>query len=348
MSATQEAEEVHDDPVHSNSHYSHYLSCVADCYGICALAAQMKDPRLKQQENHVLHMMQISQGGGVVKIVKIVKIVYSFCSAGKRNALLLILLMAGPLMSAQQLSLRVVPGHSTARVFLGTPENPTSFDVGVAKVAGEMQFSSDDIGASRFNLTIYSADLKDLKVYGERSVIAFQSQSIEQNREGKLEVRGQMTVTQVFGEEGADADYSGNSGSSKRLRTSQRVTFVFDGLGQPGSTAGLSGESIVPVQENGSEPGILVTAIMSVDGETFPQLLLTIQDVAWPLAADDESCATRSKSGEDYREVTCEEATSSASIAQPGADQQTPPAGNLVTIQLKLILVSADSDSAEE
>ena len=274
------------------------------------------------------------------------RILYSLCSAGRSNALLLILLMAGPLISAQQRSLQVIPEHSTARVFLGTSENPTSFDVGVAKVMGEMQVNADDVTASRFSLKIYSADLKDLKVYGERSVIAFQSQSVEQNKHGKLEVRGQMTVTQVFGERDVDGDYSDASpDSSRQLRTSQEVTFVFEGLDQPGPTFDLSGGGDVPVQKNRSEAGILVTASMSVNGEAFPQLLLTIQDVAWPLAVDDESCAMPSKPGEDYREVTCQEATS-ASIAQPNADQQAPPAGNLITIQLKLILARADDDSA--
>lgn len=270
---------------------------------------------------------------------------YSLCSAGRSNALLLILLMAGPLISAQQRSLQVIPDHSTARVFLGTAENPTSFDVGVAKVMGEMQLNADDVTASRLSLKIYSPDLKDLKVYGERSVIAFQSQSIEQNKDGKLEVRGQMTVTQVFGERDGDYSYA-SPDSSRQLRTSQEVTFVFEGLEQPGSTFDLSGGGDVPVQTNRSEAGILVTASMSVNGEAFPQLLLTIQDVAWPLAVDDESCATPSKPGGDYREVTCQEAATSASVAQPGADQQAPPAGNLITIQLKLILVRADDDSA--
>jgi hypothetical protein len=265
-------------------------------------------------------------------------------SAGS-SALPILLLVAGVSMSAQQRRLQVVPDHSTVRVFLGTAENPTSFDVGVAKVRGEKRLVSDDIGASRFNFTIYSAGVRDQQVYGERSVITFQSETIEQRKDGKLEVHGQLTATQVFGKGGANEDDSdASSGNARPLRTSEEVTFVFDGLEQPASASDLSSRDVVPVQENGSEPGMLVTASMSVNGETFPQLLLTIQDVAWPLIADNESCATRSP-GEDYGEVTCAEATSPASSVQPG-DEQAPPAGNLVTIQLKLALTSADTDSA--
>ena len=275
------------------------------------------------------------------------KILCPFYSAARRSALSIILLVAGVSMSAQQRNLQVIPGHSTARVFLGTAGNPTSFEVGVAKVKGEVQLSSDDISASRFSLTIYSDELKDLKVYGGRSVIAFQSQSVEQSKDGKLEVRGRLTVTQVFGEEAAKEDYSDTSSNNlKRLRTSQEVTFVFDGLEQPASASDLNSGSAVPAQTMGSEQGMLVTASMSVDGEASPLLLLTIHDVAWPVIADDQSCAPNSASGDHFRGATCPSVMSAASPGQ-SRDEEAPPAGNLVTIQLKLTLASADSDSGE-
>ena len=257
------------------------------------------------------------------------------------------LLIAATSMSAQQRSLQVSE-PSTAKVYLGTLENPTSFDVGMAKVTGDMQLSSDDTSASRFNLTIYSADHKYQKIYGERSIITFRSESVEQRKDGKLEVKGQLTVTQVFGEGGSNQDDSSSFANPKQLRTSHEATFVFDGLEQPASASDRSSGGAVPLQKNGSEPGMVVTGSASVNGETFPQLLLTIQDVAWPLFTDDESCATTSV---DYREATCNGAISSIPSAQLGKDdggnQQSPPAGNLVTIQLKLILAVADSDSAD-
>lgn len=270
------------------------------------------------------------------------KILRSFYSG---SALLTILLTTVASTSAQQLSLQIVPKHSTARIFLGTAESPTSFDVGAAKVLGEIQLHSDDITASGFNLTIYSADRKYKQVYGDQSVITFQSQSVEQGQDGRLEVHGQMTVTQVFGEGPADGENSGASlAHSKQLRTTQQVTFIFDGLEQFASSSELSRGGVVPVQNNESEPGALVNASMSVNGETFPQLLLTIQDVAWPLLPDDKSCAG-SAPGEDSLAAACPAATSPASLAQPG-DEQEPPAGNLVTIRLALTLATGDSDSA--
>ena len=264
------------------------------------------------------------------------KLLRSFCSAGGCNALLIILLIAGASVSAQERSLRVISDRSTANAFFGTPDNPRSFDVGVAKVSGDVQIRFGDIGASRFNLTIYPAEPRpSLHVkqnrHEDESVISFQSNSVEQREEGKLEVRGRLTVTQVIDEGGA---------KPMRFRGSQEVTFVFSGLEQAASASDPGSGGIDPTQKNEPEPRMLVTASMSVNGEAFPELLFTIQDVAWPQLADDESCST-SAAPEDYAGATCAGTTSPEWLAMHGGD---PPAGNLVTIQLKLILVSADND----
>ena len=260
----------------------------------------------------------------------------SFYSAGRRNALVMILLIAGASMSAQQGTLQVISDYSSAKVFFGTPENPTSFDVGVAKVSGEVQIRFGDIGASHFNLTIYAAKPTpsvrvNQKDYEYQSVISFQSNSVEQHEEGKLEVRGLLTVTQVFGEGGANPT---------RFRTSQEVTLVFSGLEQAASASDLSRGDMVPTQKTEPEPRMLVTATTSVNGEAFPALLLTIQDVAWPQIAGDESCST-SSAPEDYSGATCAGSMAPELLALRSGD---PPAGNLVTIEFKLILVNTDSD----
>lgn len=87
--------------------------------------------------------------------------------------------------------MQVVSDHSTAKVFFGTPENPTSFDVGVAKVRGDAQIVFGDIGASHFNLTIYPAKpIPSVRVNQQdheyQAVISFQSNSVEQHEEGTL------------------------------------------------------------------------------------------------------------------------------------------------------------------
>lgn len=267
------------------------------------------------------------------------KILRSSYSAGRRNVLLVILFLAGPSIFAQQRSLQIVPDHSSASVFLGTEENPASFDVGMAKVTGEVQLSSGDVGASRFNITISSVDLGDKKPYGESSVITFESDSVEQREDGKLEVQGRLTVTQLFGAEGDNEGSSGAADNSKQLRTSEEVTFLFDGLDQPASASDPGSGDVVPVKENGSDPGMTVTASISVNGETFPQLLLVIQDVAWPLIADNQNCAAHSAPDDDRSEAACPADASQSLSAQPGDEQA--PAGNLVTIHLTLMLANA-------
>lgn len=267
------------------------------------------------------------------------KILRSFYNAGGRNFLLVILLLAGASMWAQQRRLQVVSDHSTASAFLGTEENPTSFDIGIAKVTGEIQFSSDDIGASQFNITLSSVDLGDKKLYGESAVITFQSDSVKRRKDGTLEVHGQLTVTQLFGAEGDNKDSSDAVDNSKQIRTSEEVTFIFDDLEQLASASDPGGGDMVPVRGNGPDHGMPVHASISVNGETFPQLLLVIQGVAWPLIADDQNCAAQPAPDNDRSGAPCTQ-----SSAQSGDVQA--PAGDLVTIRLTLILAATDSDSA--
>ena len=268
----------------------------------------------------------------------------------KRFAVAIVLFSAcaSILSSAQQRSLQIIPDQSTARVFLGTAENPTSFDVGVAKIKGDVQLGSDNSGASRFNLTIYAADHKDQEIYGVQSVITFQSERVEQQKDGKLEVHGGLTVTQVFGKEAPSQE--GSLTNPKQLRTSQEVMFVVNGPEQPASASDMRSRGVVLIPKNDSEKDMLVTASMSVNGETFPQLLLTIYDVVWPLAADDESGTTQSPPDQDHRGGASAGAMSPESLAQSEAkegNQQSTPAGNLITIQLRLVLTSAGSDFAD-
>jgi hypothetical protein len=266
----------------------------------------------------------------------------SLYDVARCNALLIILLIAGASMPAQQRSLQVVSNHSTAQVFFGTPENPTSFNVGIAKVRGDVQISFGDIGASRFNLTIYPAKLMpsaqlSRNGYGNgyESTISFQSNSVEPLEEGKLKVRGRLTITQVFGARGA---------SPTEFRTSQEVTFVFSGLKEAASASDAGSAGMTLSQKNQRDTGMQVTASTSVNGEAFLELLTTVQDIAWPQSADDETCVSPS-APEEHSGAPCAGTMPPELLPQRGAD---PPAGNLVTIHLKLILVSAGSDSVGE
>ena len=277
------------------------------------------------------------------------KILRSFYYIGRRSALPIILLMAGASMSAQQRSLQIIPGQSTASIFLGTEENQTSFDVGVARVSGELQLNSDDISASRFNLTISSAGLKNQKFFGERSIITFQSESVEQRKDGELEVAGELTVTQVVARGSGEPSAASSSGDSTPLRTIHRVVFVFSGLEPPEPTSNSGSSNVVLTAEERPESGMLVSAHTSVDGETFPELLFAVQDVAWPPAADDNNCSPPSEPGQNDSGSTCAAGASQAQPSEVDVDpQRKAPAGNLITIKLDLALASADSNSAEQ
>jgi hypothetical protein len=135
----------------------------------------------------------------------------------------------------------------------------------------------------------------------------------------------------VFGARGA---------SPTEFRTSQEMTFVFSGLKEAASAADAGSGGMTPSQKNQRDTGIQVTASTSVNGEAFLELLSTVEDIAWPQSAGDETCV--SPSGPEERSgATCGGTMSPEVLALRGAD----PPGNLVTIQLKLILVGADSDS---
>lgn len=262
---------------------------------------------------------------------------YTFLGAVKRNALVMILLIAGAsmLLPAQQRNVRVISDQSTATMFLGTPENPTAFNLGLAKVRGKVQVGEDKISASEFNFTIYadsqasSAEAQEQSIYGNRSAISFQSRSVERRNDGTLEVRGTLSVTQVLGrvttsnrEEGSDPAFN----QTTQIRASHEVTFLFHGVEK----------SLSSGQKGQTESGMLMTASTTVSGETFPELSFSVQDVAWPPARSDGSP---------------QQSASAVLLKQPAQgstpSQQSPPTGDLITIQLNLKLSNTGNDPAQ-
>src|SRR5215469_17835209 len=133
-------------------------------------------------------MTKKGRGGDVMKVLN------SLYDAGRRSAAAIILfILAVPILSsAQQQSFQIISDHSTSSLFLGTRENPTSFNVGVARVSGKVQIAAGDIGASRFSFTIYAANQTPLashnqNLYGDQPVISFRSETVEQRNDGSLE-----------------------------------------------------------------------------------------------------------------------------------------------------------------
>lgn len=276
----------------------------------------------------------------------------SFYRGSKHGVLAVILaIVSSPmLLSAQQ----VIPDHSTARLYLGSAENPKSFNVGVARVRGNVEVNPDDASSSHINFTIYAANqnsvANDKETSGNQPTISFESKDVKERTDGTLEVKGKLTVTQVYRQESTSVgeDYSGPTyGPPFIFRTSHEATFLFTPSKQQAPAAGPGDARVVPAQSKQAQGGIEVTATAKVNGEAFPELSQSIQEVAWPLVVDDEQCTTATAVGEDYSGANCtgtlhEPSPTPVLLVQPGEDyagiQQVAPAGDQVTIQLDLSL----------
>lgn len=283
------------------------------------------------------------------------KLFGSYFGSRAASVLAVILMIAcAPVALIGQQGTQIISDRSSAVLFLGTPDNPTSFNVGAARVNGDVQIVPDDISSSRFNFTIHAANQANdyQNSYEDQPVISFHSQAVEQREDGTLEVRGQLTVTQVFSQvtTSTGEDYSGPVyGPATVFRTSHEATFIFTAIksGRPGDN---SDGRVVSAQL--TQKGAWLTATAKVNGEAFPELSRSIQEVAWPIPVNDENCGTPTSIGEDYSGATC----TGTAVQQPGPApvllvqaggedyagiQAVPPAGDQVTIQLKLELANA-------
>jgi hypothetical protein len=113
------------------------------------------------------------------------------------------------------------------------------------------------------------------------------------------------------------------------------VTFVLSGLKEAASALATRGSSASSVQKH-DQSGVPVSAITSVDGETFPELSLTLQDVAWPMISNAQNCVPDGGAGQDG------DAACSRTISLQTQSSEEPPAGDLVTIQLNLVLARVE------
>ena len=272
-----------------------------------------------------------------------------------------------PGLAAQQQSFQVVPDHSTARLFIGTSEAPKSFNVAVARVSGEASIDEDSLDASSFNFKIYAGnqepagDSDSQALAGDQPVLSFQSQHVTRRSDGTLQVDGQLTVTQAEREALANAgeDYSGPVyGPTRLVRATHAATFIFAPLSvesAPDSPGEPANVRLLEVQETQNQAGVLLAATTMVNGEAFPELASSIEKASWPAATSDVRCSMPGTVGEDYSGPQCSgnviEPLASAYLpAQIGEDYSgtriQPPQGNLVTIDLGLVLTSAEESNA--
>lgn len=282
------------------------------------------------------------------------KLLHSFSNVMTRRAALVAVtvLLSTPALFAQQ-TFQVISDHSTAALYLGSNSNPTSYNAGIARVSGDAQINSDDSSASHFNFTIYAAGENS----GDRPVISFESTTVKERSDGTLQVRGKLTVTQVERQitSGTGEDYSGPVyGPVQAIKTSHDATFVL-AAAKIESTPDTESHNLAlrAVQQERPESAMLMIGTTSITGEAFPELSSSVQNTAWPIPVNNEQCSAPSSVGEDYSGATCTgeviEPAAAVVPSQNGEDyagvQLVPPAGDMVTIQLKLVLANTDQNS---
>jgi polyisoprenoid-binding protein YceI len=217
--------------------------------------------------------------------------------------------------------------RSNARLFQGSRANSESVNTGVARVTGKVKLDANDLDTSFFDLSIYPADENWGKVLSpegalpmgyipdatDQTLLIFTSTRILRAENGRLEVVGDLTLTQVERTVTATPTeaYAGPVyGDPVIHNVTREITFLFPSV----SAAHLSGPSTPAVQQT---RGVLeVMGAARVGREEFPELLSAIQDTNWPSVVQNEHCqASYSGGGEGYGGPVC-----------------TPPAGNQTTI----------------
>jgi polyisoprenoid-binding protein YceI len=250
---------------------------------------------------------------------------------------------------------------SDARFFQGSAANPDSTNPGTARVTGQVNLNPDDLNHSAVDLSIYPADENwghALDAQGilptgyvpdatDHTLLTFKSTHIWRTTDGKLEVMGNLTLTQV-----------------------ERSVTLTPGEGYAGPLYGdpvIQAETreiifLFPTLRAQSELDISGSAA-GIGRENFPELFTAIKTTNWPSVVKDETCAMPPTAGEDYSGAQCtgtviaETRNNNCQMpAMVGEDYSgalcSPPAGDQMTIVLDLKLLpdgfqpSTDSGSA--
>jgi polyisoprenoid-binding protein YceI len=207
--------------------------------------------------------------------------------------------------------------RSNARLFQGSGANSESVNTGVARVTGKVKLDTNDLSTSFFDLSIYPADENWGKVVSpegvvpigfvpdstDQTLLTFTSKRILRAENGRLEVVGDLKLTQVERTVTATPTeaYAGLVyGDPVIHNVTREITFQFPSL----SGTHLS-ESLTPTVQQ--TRGVLeVMGAARVDREEFPELLSAIQDTNWPSVVQNEHCQTSySGGGEGYSGPVC-------------------------------------------
>lgn len=272
----------------------------------------------------------------------------------RKVALISILASLGVTVTAwaQNGESRVDSRYSTASLSLASSTGGISWNVGVAKVSGTVTLN-DDPDKDAVNLVFYPAregsrlldssggfrenSFADLARY---TVMSFHSSRVTQNRDGKLAVSGELSVTHVTREANIywNNAYSGpDYGEPVPQTTARQVTFIFE---VPNQT------NAAPRNHGPDERFALATVSLG----NFPGLRSAWLDSVWPLVVEDEHCEMpwprAGLSFKDYSGAICtgtpifptplSQPLQRFGIDYPGPNEVTAPASDEATILIHL------------
>jgi len=213
------------------------------------------------------------------------------------------------IVAAQTGELRIDSRYSTASLSLASSTSGTSWNIGIAKVSGAVTLN-DDHDKDAIHFVIYPAGegslllnpsgglrenrIADLARY---TVMTFRSTQVTQNRDGKLAVTGELSLTHVAREVSViwSNAYSGaDYGDPVTQTTTLPVTFILDAPSQAAAA--------VRDHDSGER-----SAVATVSLRDFPELQSAWLDSVWPLVVEDERCETPGSraSFRDYSGVKC-------------------------------------------
>src|SRR5579864_7510030 len=126
------------------------------------------------------------------------------------SSLALLLCIGTPVARAQTVSQRIDSGHSTASLTVKSASGGGSWNVGIAKVSGVVQWNENDVTKSLFVFTIYPARQRTHLLNPDGSVrsytsanlsrytlMTFRSANAEVDTSGKMQVHGTLAMTHV-------------------------------------------------------------------------------------------------------------------------------------------------------
>jgi hypothetical protein len=200
------------------------------------------------------------------------------------NSLLLVAFVFG---TAAHLPAQVDAERSIARFSVGS--GPSTVEVGVGQVAGNVAFDSSDAADARINLTI-KPGTGSAAAYSE---ITFKSKRSSLTSDGKLALVGDLSITRLDREASMDPNegYSGAVYGAPVVHTDTREVTL------------LLSNPIRPAAQSGA---MQLSASINISREAFPQLLAALAPGNRPsILIEGEKCTTPSTVGEDYAGAIC-------------------------------------------